>query len=328
MNVLGLMAGALVTALALGGCSSGSKSTGASAVNTGGNDSSGGSGTGEDLQATGGSAITPPGSGGAAAPAEAPRPGLGGSGAANAPSPQEPFSKQARVIFLHHSTGGMIWNGGVHDWFRQHNASQATAYDVTELAYPHDPYPWKNYPYDYWRLWVQGAGPSPVEGQETLEMLTARYDVIVFKHCFPVSGIDPDDGAPSVSSEAKTLGNYKLQYQALRDKLLTFPRHRFLLWTGAALSRANSSAEAAARARSFFTWVKSEWDRPGDNIFIWDLFELETRGGDYLLDEYAAQNGADSHPNEAFTKLAAPLFAQRLVDVIEGRGDTGSLTGK
>jgi hypothetical protein len=58
---------------------------------------------------------------------------------------------------------------------------------------------------------------------------------------------------------------------------------------------------------------------------VWDLFELETGGGIYLLE--ANGNPEDSHPNETFSAYAASLFVKRLVDVIEGRGDQGSLTG-
>ena len=69
------------------------------------------------------------------------------------------------------------------------------------------------------------------------------------------------------------------------------------------------------------------WDEPGDNIYVWDFRQLETEGGLYLLNEYAAAPG-DSHPNSAFATRVAPYLGQRIVDVIEGRGDSGSLTGQ
>ena len=52
---------------------------------------------------------------------------------------------------------------------------------------------------------------------------------------------------------------------------------------------------------------------------------LETDGGDVLTPAHAS---GDSHPGDAFAAEVAPLFAKRLVDVIEGRGDTGSRTGR
>ncbi len=232
----------------------------------------------------------------------------------------------ARIIFLHHSTGENVWNGGVAGWFTQFNQQSGRSYDITERAYPSgSPYPWNNYPYDYWNIWISHAGPEPYLTEPTLEILAPQYRVIVFKHCYPVSGIGPDTGSPSVSSEAKTIENYKLQYAALKEKLHQFRANRFIVWTGAALVEGETNAEQGARAREFFNWVKTQWDEPGDNIFVWDFFELETEGGLYLKSEYAS---GDSHPNAAFCRTVAPLLGQRVVDVIEGRGDSGSLTGK
>ena len=95
----------------------------------------------------------------------------------------------------------------------------------------------------------------------------------------------------------------------------------------AALTEAATDPESAQRAKDFFAWVIEEWDEPGDNIYIWDFWQLETEGGLYLLDDYAA-GPEDSHPTGDFAADVAPLFAQRIVDVMEGRGDSGSLTGR
>jgi hypothetical protein len=157
-------------------------------------------------------------------------------------------------------------------------------------------------------------------------MLAPQYDVIAFKHCYPVSQIEPDTGAPDVASDAKRSENYRLQYAALKEKMRQFPDTRFIVWTGAALAESNTTQAHAQRARQFFTWVRDEWDEPGDSIFVWDLFELETEGGLYLKPEYAAGPG-DSHPAASFAQRTAPLLAQRIVDVIEGKGDIGSVTG-
>lgn len=231
------------------------------------------------------------------------------------------------VLFLHHSTGENVWKGGVPEAIANYNARAGTSYRISALAFPHEPYPWDNYPYDYWNIWVKNAGSSPFQGQETLEMLTRSHQVIVFKHCYPVSAIEEDSGPGEVSSSQKTLANYKLQYEALKSKLRAFPSTRFIVWTGAALTqkatreKRGGNDATADRARQFFTWVKSQWDEPGDNIFVFDFFHLQTEGGTYLLDRHA-QDPWDSHPNEAFAKRAAPSFATRVIDVIEGRGDS------
>ncbi len=251
-------------------------------------------------------------------------------GAGCVPSTEPLPGPTVRILYLHHSTGEVIWNGGVPQGLETYNAEQATDYAITEQAFPKDsPYGWENYPYDYWNVWVAHAGSEPYLEEPTLEMLSADYEVVSLKHCFPVSDVQPDEaqgGEPAdVASSTKSLQNYRLQYLALKAKLRAFPAMRFLVWTGAARKQSETSPDEAARAQAFAAWVRDEWDEPGDNIFVWDFRALETAGGLYLLDPNATD---DSHPNEAFASRTAPLFVQRLIDVIEGRGDTGSVTGE
>ena len=237
-----------------------------------------------------------------------------------------PLATDARIILLHHSTGQCIWTGVSRPWFDAYNRPRQRSYAIVDQEFPKsDPYGWNNYPYDYWNIWVRHAGAEPYLTEPTLEILTADYDVIVFKHCFPVSNIDPDTGAADVASEEKRLENYQLQYEALKTKLRTFPKTRFLVWTGAAQVRSDTDEAQARRAKSFFDWVKDTWDEPGDNIYVWDFYALETEGGLYLKPEYSA---GDGHPHEAFSQVAAPLLARRIVDVVEGAGDRGEITGK
>jgi hypothetical protein len=235
------------------------------------------------------------------------------------------MGSNAKIIFLHHSTGGVIWGGGVENWVSAYNAAHSKSYQIVERAFPaSSPYGWNNYPYDYWNIWVQHAGSQTYLNEPPLEMLTTEFQVIVWKHCYPVSAIAADTGSANASSATQTLENYKLQYAALKAKMLSFPNTRFIVWTGSALIQSETNPTSAARAREFATWVKETWDVPGDNIFVWDFRELETQGGLYLLPGYSA---GDSHPNSTLATMIAPWFGQRIVDVIEGRGDSGSITG-
>lgn len=235
------------------------------------------------------------------------------------------MGSDAKIIFLHHSTGGVIWGGGVANWFTTYNTAHSKSYQITHREYPaSSPYGWNNYPYDYWNIWVNHAGNQAYLNEPTLEMLTDDYDVIVWKHCYPVSDVGPDTGSPSVSSSSKTLENYKLQYAALKTKMRSFPNTRFIVWTGSARIQSETNSANATRAQEFATWVKNTWDEDNDNIFVWDFRELETEGGLYLLSNYS---DGDSHPKSSFATTVAPYFSQRIVDVIEGRGDTGSITG-
>jgi hypothetical protein len=105
-----------------------------------------------------------------------------------------------------------------------------------------------------------------------------------------------------------------------------FPDTQFLVWTVPPKVEGETTPEIARRARSFVTWQRDVWDEPGDNIYLWDFQALATDGDLYLTDEHA-MGELDSHPNDEFSEEVAPLFGQRLVDVIEGRGDEASLTG-
>ncbi len=117
-----------------------------------------------------------------------------------------------KIAFLHHSTGQVVWLGttskvmskvfgksAVGSWITDYNKKNGTRYEIEEIYFPttSEGYPWANYPYDYYNIWVKNAGDAPYQGEPTLEMLTKQYDVIVWKHCFPVGNILPDTGRPT-----------------------------------------------------------------------------------------------------------------------------------
>jgi len=235
-----------------------------------------------------------------------------------------------KIIFLHHSTGNNIWIGGtnryiykltgkgdVQNFFKEYNRKNNTDYIISDLYFPKStPYGWKNYPYDYYNIWVKHAGNQPFMEEPTLEILTKNYDVIIFKHCYPVSNILEDTGDTDINSEKKSLANYKLQYAALKEKMHEFPDKKFIVWTPAVNTKANMTEDQAVRTLQFHDWILKEWDEPGDNIFVWDFYSLETEGGLYL----AAKNAFspdNSHPNKEFSKVIAPVFAKFIIDVIE-----------
>lgn len=246
-----------------------------------------------------------------------------------------------KIIFLHHSTGIGVWKGNINKLIFKltgkgdverlidnHNKRNNTNYIIRELSFPKkELYGWKNYPFDYYNIWIKNAGNEPYLNEPTLEMLASEYNVIIFKHCYPVSSIKADSGSSDLNSELKTIGNYKLQYNALKQKLLTFPKTKFIIWTGAALTQAKTNEAEAARAKEFFSWIKETWNEEGDNIYLWDFFELETEGGLYLKDIYAV-NPNNPHPSKKFNAYAAKLFVSRLTDIIENDGQTTNIKGE
>ena len=257
------------------------------------------------------------------------------------------------IIFLHHSTGSIIWQGAPHSvaaravnkvspklagllggkarlplFFEQYNKHHTKQYRIHELVFPKaSPYGWHNYPYDYYNLWVKNAGDQPFMDEPTLEMLTKQYQAIIFKHCYPVCNIAADASLPDINSDYKSLANYKLQYLALRDKLHQFSDTKFIVLTGAAQVKSCIAEEEAKRAREFFQWVAQEWDLPQDNIFLWDLYQLQTEGALYFKDRHAT-SANNSHPNWAFAGKASQLFFNRIVDVLENNGARTKQTGE
>lgn len=221
-----------------------------------------------------------------------------------------------RIIFLHHSTGGNVWNGGVPQLINEYNENNRTNYQIDEKAYPSTEggYPWSNYPYDYYNLWVKHTGDSQDKKELNLDQIAANYDIIAFKHCFPVGEIKADTGKPDINSARKSLENYKLQYNALKERMHQFPDKKFIVWTGAALTKASTTLAQAQRAKEWTDWVKNQWDEEGDNIFIFDFEQLETEGELYL--KYPSGK-KDSHPDENLSKTAASEFVKRIIEVIQ-----------
>jgi len=249
------------------------------------------------------------------------------------------------IILLHHSTGGVIWDGDLSQvnpdvvrdnprlksqiplLFAQYNKETSKDYLIKEMSFPKaEPYGWNNYPFDYYNIWVKNSGVKAFMKEPTLEILTDQYNVIIFKHCFPSSNIVADDIEADINSDIKSLQNFKLQYEALRDKLHEFPDNKFILFTGAVQVRQFLTEEEAYRAREFHDWVTQEWDQPEDNIFLWDLYQLQTEEGLYFKDEYAV-SPEDSHPNKTFAGRAATLLFNRIIDVIYNGGKTTTLAG-
>ncbi len=264
---------------------------------------------------------------------------------------QNNYTSKMNIIFLHHSTGGVIWYGkdislptrvankitkrltdfgtkaALPSLFSDYNKDKVKNYSIRELAFPKAaPYGWNNNPYDYYNIWVKNAGDKPYKEEPTLEILTKEYQVIIFKHCFPISNIQPEQDSADINSNLRTISNYKLQYSALRDKLYQFPNTKFILFTGAAQVKGCISEDEAKRAKEFFNWVIQEWDLPGDNIYLWDLYNLETEGELYFKENYA-ESINDSHPNGDFAGKAVKLLFNRIIDVVENNGHGTSLNG-
>jgi hypothetical protein len=236
-----------------------------------------------------------------------------------------------KAIFLHHSTGeGVYSQGNVSGWIETYNSEHGTSFQVSEMNYPNTPYPWENYPYDYWNLWINHTCDNSDPDIACMDNLCASYDVIIFKHCFPGADIAEDDLTSSVSSSKKTLENYKLQYRALRDLMDSYPDNEFIVWTLTPLHRLATDPQNAARARKFVDWVKEEWlkedEKSHSNIHIFDFFNIiaednpsPAKGAVNCLkyDYEKSHSDNDSHPNTLANQTVGPLFAEFIVNTMQ-----------
>jgi hypothetical protein len=243
------------------------------------------------------------------------------------------FVQGQSVIFLHHSTGeGVYLEGNVAGWITNYNSSHSKSYTITERNFPNTPYPWQNYPYDYWYLWVNNQCSNTDPNIQCLSKIVLSYDVVIFKHCFPGASIIADNGTPSVSSPIQTLANYKLQYRALRALMDLYPQKKFIVWTLTPLHRLETNTGDAARAKEFVDWVKTSWltedGKSHPNIYIFDFFSLVAELSNTPLngkvnclkyDYEKSHTIVDSHPNLLANQTVGPAFAQFIVNTIENQ---------
>ncbi len=99
---------------------------------------------------------------------------------------QRDKTSDLKIIFLHHSTGSIIWNGKppsiitkiasrisndladklspkayLPQLIEEYNIENGKNFFIKEITFPKAvPYGWSNFPYDYYNIWVKNAGKS------------------------------------------------------------------------------------------------------------------------------------------------------------------------
>ena len=218
------------------------------------------------------------------------------------------------VLFLHHSTGGNVVNGGLNPLIDAWNAKHG---DTIQFVWPWS-IPSGNYAHDW-------ASDTFLPGR--LEIYAGAYDLVIWKQCYPGSHILADLGAADPLSPRKSLENYKALYRIIRDRLDGFANTRFMAWTLPPLHRLAGEkdpaerAACAARASEFSRWMRQEWLSEGGtshpNQCVFDFRGLVVGPDHYLREEYEIDHQkTDSHPNEAANKAAAPKFFEAIVQAL------------
>lgn len=281
-----------------------------------------------------------------------------GGGQALAANPVS--ADDAKILFLHHSVGNHVqaeWepspysgNGSFSSNLAKHNQAHNKRYRYQHRLYPdinfskkpkkaqhNHAYGWDNKPFVYWDMWdnprnnntqLDLSNQQYMPQTDTFDSIVQSADLIIFKHCYTESDVAADTGNANPNQNRRTLEIYKAQYNALKTKMRSEPNTKFLVWTlPPQLAKSGYTKAQAQRAKAFATWVKTQWDEPGDNIFIFDFRALAADQDHLFLPASRARKAGDNHPNPDFNYQAVLNFVQRTVDVLEGRGDTAPLTG-
>jgi len=222
------------------------------------------------------------------------------------------------VIFLHHSTGwNLIEQGGVRERFTE------AGYDFWDHDYtwpglrrPDGSY--ADYSYNIPDDNTDPDGLAKIFAQRAYDLsLNAlsgllQHEVIVFKSCFPVSHITNDE----------QLGAYKSYYLDIRDVMDQHLDKVFVVVTLPPLNPVATDAEAAARARAFADWLKSDEYLDGHlNVFTFDFFDYlaedDPTSPDYNMLRQAYREGSDSHPNRTANQTIGPPFVDSILDAVQ-----------
>ncbi len=220
------------------------------------------------------------------------------------------------VIFLHHSVGrNLIQQGGVRErltaagfqfWDHDYNWEGLTRPDGTLAGYSYGIPGDNTDPDGLARLFAQPAFPWPLNAFSGL----LQHEVIIIKSCFPNSNIRSDE-------QLREMQGY---YLKVRERIDRFPDHLFIIVTSPPLNPAETTPEAAARARTLSRWLQSDEFLAGHpNLAVFDLFGLlaedDPTAPDFNMLRAEYREGTDSHPNRVANETIGPLFADFIIEV-------------
>jgi hypothetical protein len=238
--------------------------------------------------------------------------------------PAHPSTRTPKLIFIHHSTGEnwlADWDGGLGVGLRDNNyfvsdtnygwgpadadAGDGTIGDHTDIGHwynwfvgPHrDTYlsalytEYGDHSYNYSRL----TDPDP----------SRENEIIMFKSCFPNSGLEgsADDPPTSgdnplrgqdVGSEHHTVANAKGIYNDLLAYFRTRQDKLFVVIAAPPLVENGTDATQAANARAFNDWLVNDWldGYPHNNVTVFDFYNvLTSNGGDPGTSDLGQETG-------------------------------------
>ena len=138
-----------------------------------------------------------------------------------------------------------------------------------------------------------------------------KYDIIIFKNCFPTTKIDSD----------KKLEEDISYYNQIRESLKKYPDKTFIVFTPPPLRKEVTKPEWAERARKLADYMDSEnFVNSDDNLKVFNFFDLladnSGENNNVLKRNYTNWFYRDSHPNKKANIEIAPVFVDYILKVI------------
>lgn len=103
----------------------------------------------------------------------------------------------------------------------------------------------------------------------------------------------------------------------IKENLKKYHGKQFILVTPPPERKELTTLENAKRAKKLVGWLCSkEFSKGILNVHIFDLFSLLADSNGFLKEEYTRLIPVDSHPNIKANVHIAPIFAQKIVEVV------------
>jgi len=232
-------------------------------------------------------------------------------------------------VFIHHSVG--------ENWLEQGELkTQLTTlgFNVHDITYGDDvsgtPVPGMQPNGDFtdvkdWYFWFHNF----LDGVLEWECSPGEYNqVVMFKSCFPNSGITEDGVAPgNPTNDNRSTWNYKAAYCSLTNVFAQHSNVLFIAVTAPPMRPGDGyRSDEGVRVRLFNNWLKKDFvdsyvEMTGlRNVAVFDLFDIlstastKPRGANALFPAYRTR---DSHPNAKGSRSATGAFIPYFRNVLE-----------
>lgn len=197
-----------------------------------------------------------------------------------------------KAYFIHHSTGE-IYRDGTTKKGGMKKAMKKAGYTLKAPWWDGD-----TDPQDF---------PELFNDSDYLDILTA-YDIIIFKSCYPASGI----------TSKSMLEDYKDYYRELYDVYEANPDILFVPMSTPPLPRLMTSISEARRAKKFDYWLSHEYadNYSGDNLAPYRLHKQLRNGRGYLRSRFV-DDPYDGHPKAVSGVKVGKTLTRRLNNILD-----------